>query len=255
MEQLPSPWYKTRAGKIFVTLFVIFLLLVIGFSAITGYYIWIEKRGTTEQRAQLRQALSENFTLAPGLETQRASNISPKDSSELIYPYTPTLGSPDAPITVVAFIDFECPFSQKEFPVFQQVIEQYGPALHVAFKHLPVESIHPNATHAALAAQCAFEQNKFWEYYDKLFQEKQLDDDSLLLYAQQIGLNQGLFTACFAQNKYGTYIDQDLADSVEVGIRGTPTYLVNNRIVEGAISKEQWDKIIADTFREKNKTL
>ncbi len=250
MEQPTSPWYKTRAGKIFVTLFVIFLLLLTGFAAITGYYIWIEKRGTQEQRAELRQAVSENFTLAPGLETNKALSTSPKDGKELIYPYTPTLGSPDAPITIVAFIDFQCPFSQKEYPIFQQVLDQYGPAIYVAFKHLPVESIHPDAMNASMAAQCSFEQKKFWEYYDQVFQQKELDDNSLLLYAQQVDLNPGLFTACFAQNKYATYIDQDLADSAEIGVRGTPTYVVNDRIVEGAISKEQWDAIIAEAFRQ-----
>ncbi len=176
-----KPWY-TKGG-------IIILLAVLGFSAIgflffsayLGYYLWVGKYGDATQQINLAKQFTEQFSLSPELRGVEARPTVEQPAASLIRPHNPTIGNPNAPITIVAFIDFECPFCQRAYPTFARIIDTYAPATNIVFKHFPVESIHPRAQQASMAAQCAHEQGKFWEYYNLLFTKKTLDDASLFL--------------------------------------------------------------------------
>ena len=158
-------------------------------------------------------------------------------------------GDERAPITIVAFIDFECPYSQKGYSIFADVMRRYEPVARVVFKHMPVELLHPNARQASLAAACANAQGKFWEYYDLLFTERQLDTASLNTYATQLGLNGQQFSDCLVSAQFGNAVDQDFADGAALGVAGTPTYFVNGTKIEGVVGADVWDDVIVSQLQ------
>lgn len=231
-------WYKTRAGIIFLSILGVLAIGGIGFAGMTGYYILKIRSGEGDALASV---FNEEFTAAGNLSAKDKVIV---DAAGLIRAHNPTLGSAASPITIIEFIDFECPFCQKEYPVFTQVIDTYGSAVRIVFKHFPLSNIHPNATAAAFAAACADEQKKFWEYYDLLFTEKQLDSASLFSYADILNLNKTTFENCLASERLAPQIQQDFEDGIVAGVRGTPTYFLNNRKIEGAIPFDMWEELI-----------
>lgn len=242
------PWYRTRAGAIFLAILGAIFLFVLGFSGLIGYYGLKIKLGKGQE---LAKTFSQQFTLDPAKRNLVQTNTIAQNPLKFIRDHTPTLGEINAPVTILAFIDFECPFSQAGWPTFQEVTERYGPAIRVAFKHLPVPAIHPQALNAHLAAACAQEQNKFWEYYNRLFTDKRLDPTSLLQYAEEAGINLNQFKTCFADKKYQPAIQQDLIDASKLGIRGTPTYIVNQLKLEGIAPLAVWNKVILTELQKK----
>lgn len=246
MTQINLVWYKTPIGKAFIIFLIIIGVIGLAFITLTGYYIWQIKYGSAEE---LAQEFNKNFTLDPSRHSLRQSNIITQNPADFMHEYSPTLGPDEAPITILAFIDFECPFCRESYPIFKKISEKYAPAIKIVFKHLPVSSLHKNADAAHIASTCASEQDKFWEYYNLLFTQKLLDSSSLDKYANQLQLNSRQFTNCVNSKKYQSAIDQDLLDAVTLEIRGTPTYIVNQRKLEGVIPENVWDEIIIDELQ------
>ena len=108
---------------------------------------------------------------------------------------------------------------------------------------------------AHLAAACANEQNKFWEYHDLLFTVKKYDAASLTDYADKLKLNKKQFSDCLSSEKYKSAIEKDLYDSAMFNVRGTPTYFINQTKLEGVIPKDYWDKIILENLKKNKKSL
>src|SRR5688500_52531 len=116
----------------------------------------------------------------------------------------PSIGSASAPVTLVEFSDFQCPFCQRVAPTLKQVQKTYGDKVRIVWKDFPLTQIHPEAFKAGEAAHCAGEQGKFWEYHDRLFANQQaLQPDSLKKYAADAGLDAAKFNACVDTSKYG----------------------------------------------------
>lgn len=147
-------------------------------------------------------------------------------------------GEEDAPVTMIEFSDFQCPFCGRFFAQTLPLIEeQYIKTGKVKFvyKDFPLESIHPMALPAALAARCAGEQGKFWEYHDMIFENQALlSDASLRQWASNLGLNTANFNSCLDSQKYLSEIRQDLQEGDAAGVRGTPGFLVNGQLISGA---------------------
>jgi protein-disulfide isomerase len=169
-----------------------------------------------------------------------------------IRPHNPRFGVPSAPITIIAFIDFECPYCRRAFTDFEAIREKYSPIVQVIFKHFPLSSVHPNAVPAAIAAQCAAEQNLFWEYYGELFASSVLSTASYTTYAERIGIKTSQFQTCQASTNTERLISQDVQDGITIGVRGTPSYLVNGILIEGVITETNWDRIILELFNQNN---
>lgn len=235
LYQQKKAWYKTKAGIIFLSILGIIGLISLLFIALTGYYLLKIKKG---EFAYLAQEFNSS-------ENKNTSNYQTVDNPEkLIRSFNPTIGSKNAQIQIIMFIDFECPSCQKAYQPFKEATEKFGDIINITFKHFPLESIHPNALAAANAAACAAEQNKFWEYYDMLFTQKKLEKTNFKSYAQKLGLNTASFDSCLETEKYRENIETDMLDGASIGIRATPTYIVNNIKIEGVLSQEDWSNIL-----------
>lgn len=156
----------------------------------------------------------------------------------------PARGAAAAPIEIIEFSDFQCPYCERAYPVVKRLLSTYGDRIRVVYRHFPLPN-HPNARPAAEASACAAEQGKFWEYHDRLFENQgQLADTDLKEHASKVGLDAGKFGACFDMRKYQADIDADMAAARDAGITGTPGFFINGRLLEGSQPFENFKTII-----------
>jgi len=159
----------------------------------------------------------------------------------------PSLGAPveDAVVTVVMFGDYECPFSKESSNVFRRLAVLYGDQARFVYRDFPLLAIHPNAFQAALAAECAREQRRFWEYYDRLYANSpDFGEKSLKRFARETGLDEMQFETCMETRRYERRVTEDLATAERLGLRGTPTFYFNGRKVEGSIPEKDFESVL-----------
>lgn len=244
MDLTPTPPIAPRKNHPFLVGFgVLFGLFLLGFIVLMVHYLWQFKYGTLEQKvASYTQFNKEKFSQST---TGKNPPKAPETGWEaLIREHDPRLGVIKNKVTIVAFIDFECPFSQDNYNVFSEIIDTYGGGTTIVFKSLPLVSLHPNALPAAEAAACANAQGKFWPFYHHLFTTKKLTPADLDAAGQAVGLDMVTYNKCRTSHDFYKAIEQDVKDASSLGVRGTPTYFVNNEVFEGSTSREQWDAAI-----------
>jgi protein-disulfide isomerase len=153
-------------------------------------------------------------------------------------------GGAKAPVTIVTFSDYECPFCSRAEATVNQVMKTYGDKVRLVFRDYPLP-FHQNARPAAQAAKCAQAQGKFWEYHDKLFANQQaLGADKLKEYAQQTGLDVPKFEQCLSDKSVAAAVDKDVADGAKAGVSGTPAFFINGRPLSGAQPYEKFKEVI-----------
>lgn len=172
-------------------------------------------------------------------------NKSDRNSKKLTFPVNigsdHIRGSINAPVTIVEYGDYECPYTGMAYPVVKEIMKQFGDKIYFVFRNFPLNDIHPHAQHAAEAAEAAAAQDKFWQMHDYLFKhQKALDDAHLLEYAQKVGLNIEKFKRDMSGHIYAPLINKSLKSGIESGVEGTPTFFVN-----GVRYEDSWD---FDTF-------
>ena len=146
----------------------------------------------------------------------------------------PFKGAEKAPVTIIKFEDFQCPFCKQVQPTFVDLLKRYDGKLRLVHKDLPLEAIHAQARQAAEAARCADEQGKFWSYHDKLYAgSPKLSPEELKSYAKEVGLNVDSFEHCLTTRKYQAIVQKDLSEGTQLGLTGTPTFFINGREVSG----------------------
>jgi protein-disulfide isomerase len=160
--------------------------------------------------------------------------------------HDPVLGPADAPVTIVEFSDFECPFcsrfARETAPALRR---QYGDDIRWIFVNYPLQSIHPNAYEAALAGECAAEQERFWPFYDALFSGRyQLTRGDYARAAAEIGLDEPRFEACYENADPAAEVALDIEEGQKFYILGTPTFYVNGKRMEGAQRPEAFAAVI-----------
>ena len=144
------------------------------------------------------------------------------------------LGPPAAPVTLVEYGDFECPFCGLAYPAVKELRRQFADRLRFVFRHFPRPE-HPHARHAAEAAEASAAQGSFWEMHDLLFEhQKALEDDHLRQYAAQLGLDTGRFGTELAGHVHRDRVQADVLSAIASGSHGTPTFFINGRRHEGA---------------------
>jgi protein-disulfide isomerase len=172
----------------------------------------------------------------------------------------PIRGDPNAPITIIEFSDFQCPFCARfHEQTFPSLLEEYIDAgkVNLVYRDFPIQSIHPNALPAAVAAECANEQGMFWEYHDTLFEKQsgwsRLDSNAVIStfsqYAKDIGLEQQQFDSCLGSGKYLEEVQGDLSDGRDYDITGTPGFFIGNEEIgfvklNGAQPFDSFKKVI-----------
>lgn len=161
----------------------------------------------------------------------------------------PKKGKDGAPIVIVEFTDFQCPFCSRAQSTLEKIFTDYPEKVQLIFKDLPLD-FHKQAKDAHIAAHCANEQGKFWEYHDILFKnQSQLFPDKLKEYANQIGLDVQKFNDCFDGRKYEKYVNESISQAQNLGITGTPTFFVNGRMVRGAQPYDVFKQIIEEELQ------
>ena len=155
-------------------------------------------------------------------------------------------GDPKAPVTMVEFSDFQCPFCRKSAATMKDLLAKYNGRVKLAFRDFPMRMLHAQAQTAAEASRCAGEQGKFWEYHDALFATEQpkLDEAGLTAAARSVGLEQKSFGVCLASGKFKAQIEQDVQDGISFGVAGTPGIFINGVFVSGAQPQVEFEKII-----------
>ena len=163
----------------------------------------------------------------------------------------PAKGTKNAPLQVVIFSDFQCPFCKRVEPQLSQLEKEYGGKVHMAWKNYPLP-FHQNAEPAAEAAMAANAQGKFWQMHDKLFENNTaLDRPSLEKYAQELGLDMAKFKADLDAQKYKSSIEADTKEGQAVGVNGTPAVFINGRKINGAYPWETFKKIADEELAKK----
>ena len=162
-------------------------------------------------------------------------------------------GSASAPIELIEFADFECPYCLAASPTVTQVLNTYGDRIRMVFRIYPLQN-HPNARPAAEAAQCANEQGKFWAYHDRLFGNPgHLLVPELKQTAVDLGLDAAKFNACVDARKYKSVVEADQQAGNDAGVTGTPAFFINGRMMTGAQPFEAFKRVIDDELELKKR--
>ncbi len=154
-------------------------------------------------------------------------------------------GPAEAPVTIVEFSDYQCPFCKRAEPTIARVLERYPEDVRFVYRHFPLERIHPQARGAARAALCAQAQGRFWELHARIFESPgTLSEDDLQRYADEVGLDRDAFQTCLADPATDDLVQRDLDDGEAAGVTGTPAFFVNGVFVSGAQPFETFEALI-----------
>lgn len=231
MEDKTTPQVKDDSISISKSVFKKILIGIIGVAILSaffgGYFIGINS-------AEPEQIYIQNAEDILGT-TENKQAIPPPISLD----DDPVLGNPNAPLTMVEFSDFQCPFCAKfhaqTLPLIKENYIKSG-KVNFVYRDFPITGIHPNAMPAALAAECADDQGKFWEYHDMIFANqdswKSLDVSSAYVtfqeYAKELGLDTSEFSSCLTTAKHSQEVNKDLQDGQNYGVAGTPGFFIGN---------------------------
>jgi protein-disulfide isomerase len=143
-------------------------------------------------------------------------------------------GRIDAPLTLVEYGDFECPYCGMAYPIVKQVEEELGDELRVVFRHFPLKEQHPHALHAAQAAEAAAEQGRFWKMHDVIFEHQNaLEDQDLIGYARDIGIDAVPVARALEDARHEKIVRDHFRGGVKSGVNGTPTFFINGTRFDG----------------------
>lgn len=215
-------------------------------------------RGDAEAlRPQIRQYLAEQQRAA----RREALVLGLRDDAEVTVALTapapfratlelagaPVRGAVDAPVTIVEFSDFHCPFCRSVQPTLTTLLERYPGKVRLVYKHLPLDALHPQARRASEASWCAAQQGKFWEFHDAIYRSGSSDasDATIDALAAPVGLDLPALKACLASGAAATAVAEDLRQGQErLGLTGTPGFFINGRELTGAQPLEAFTRII-----------
>lgn len=163
----------------------------------------------------------------------------------------PSQGPATAPVTIVEFSDFQCPYCARLIPTLDEVKKKYGDKVRIVFRQYPL-NFHQHAQKAAEASLCAHEQGKFWELHDAMFQNQQaLAVEQLKAKAAELGMNAEQFNSCLDGNKYAAQVKTDFDEGAKAGVNGTPAMFINGRFLSGAQPLQEITKVIDDELARK----
>lgn len=165
----------------------------------------------------------------------------------------PVRGAADAPVTLVEFSDFHCPFCKQVQATLKQLLERYPRQVKLVYRDFPIDSLHPQARPAAEAARCAQDQGKFWEYHDLLFAgPASATPAELEAYAGQVGLDRAAFGSCLSGGVHRAAVQRDIDEGGRLGVTGTPGFFINGRPLSGAQPLEAFVRVIEEELVTRN---
>ena len=170
--------------------------------------------------------------------------------SELDDGVSPVRGTTNPIVTIVEFSDFECPFCKQVQSVLRQIVESYGRKVRLVFKHLPLEG-HRNSLPAGRAAYCAAEQDRFWQFHDAVFAAGNLSPPVFEQIASDLGLGLPKFQECVAAERSRAAVVKDIEAARLLHIESTPSFVVNGKVINGALSFADFQKIIEQELSQR----
>jgi protein-disulfide isomerase len=225
--------------------------------AIQGFY-WAQSGKLNKPlddtlKAQLRESIKQAQTrqlredyIKSLRETSKVVVLLSPPRVQVAYDPKRLRGNPKAPVMIVEFSDYQCPFCHQAEPTVKTLLAKYGDKVSFSYRDFPLASIHQNAMIAAEASRCAEEQGKFWEYHDQLFAASSLEKNSLIEYARNLKLDDKQFESCLTSEKYKADIDKDVLEGRNAGVNGTPGFFINGVALSGAQPKEAFTNVIDD---------
>ncbi len=197
----------------------------------------VKAQRTAERRAAFHQELRKKAAVSVTLQQPRTAIAVPADA--------PSLGPADAKVTVVEFLDYQCPFCHRVQAVVDEILERYAGKVRFVHRDFPLYTIHPQAAGASKAAHCAGEQGKFWEFHRHLLMVPgDMSEKDLKERAAGLKLDPSKFGSCFSSTRYEKGIQETYDYGTEMGITGTPTFFVNGRRLSGVRPIEDFREII-----------
>ena len=196
----------------------------------------LKTRDRAARKAELGQTLRAKSAVKISLEAPRIAVAVPASA--------PTLGPDGAPVVIVQYADYQCPFCHRAEGMIEQILSKNAGKVQLVHRDFPLDG-HPQAFPAARAARCAGEQGKFWDYHRSLMTDKgPLDEADLTARAQTLKLEPGAFATCLASDRFDAAIRAALDEGVHAGVSATPTYFVNGRMLQGALPVEEFQQVV-----------
>jgi protein-disulfide isomerase/rhodanese-related sulfurtransferase/uncharacterized membrane protein len=213
-----EPAAQLRSARSRFAVFV--AALIIGVPA----FLWLARRGAL-----------------PPVPTASAETL----LERLVRPDSHVWGDPQAPVTVVEFGDFQCPVCGPAEEVARKIRAKFGNRIKFVFRQFPLNAIHPWAEKSAEASECAAAQGKFWPMVDKLYaNQSDLRVDALKRYAAELGLDTRRFNQCLTSGAMAPRVGRDERDARALGLRATPTFFIDRKMVEGALPLNEFAQLI-----------
>lgn len=160
-------------------------------------------------------------------------------------------GPATAPVTLVEYGDFECPYCGQAYEIVKQLKQEYGDEVRFVFRNFPLTEVHPHAEDAAEAAEAAADQGKFWEMHDRLFENQgALDEAHLAAYARILSLNEDEFERDLEDHAHRARVEQDVLSGEESGVQGTPTFFINGVRYDGSYDLNSLSRAISRVIAE-----
>jgi predicted DsbA family dithiol-disulfide isomerase len=161
-------------------------------------------------------------------------------------------GPADAPVTIVEYTDYDCPFCKRyHAEIYPTLLQEYSGKVRYFVRHFPLQQLHPRAPNAARAAVCAEAQDRFWSYHELLFFRGNAPDDAgLVAYADELGLDEEQFSVCMDDSETASAVMADLQRGAAYGVRGTPAFFINGRVVFGAQRMEVFRQVMDAALEE-----
>lgn len=225
-----------------------------------GYYVGLKvTRPFAEVKTQLRDGYKQakmRQAREEYLKTLRTdSNVVVLISAprvEVAYDAARLRGNAKAPVMIVEFSDYQCPYCHSVEPTVKELLSKYGDKISLSYRDFPLTAIHSQAMISAEASRCALEQGKFWKYHDQLFTASKLEKDDLIAYARNLKLDDKQFESCLTSEKYKADIEKDTQDGRKAGVSGTPGFFINGVEISGAKPKDEFERIIDDELARKS---
>jgi len=215
--------------------------------------LWSEADKDLPELQAVRQKLASKQSELPQTRQQYLKNLrehsetSAVRASKVEVTYDPARlrGSPQAPVIIVEFSDFQCPFCRKVQTTLKALLAKYQGRVSLAYRDFPLRGMHGQAELGAESSRCAGEQGRFWEYHDLLFANPdKLNRDGLMDLARSLKLEEKQFDSCLSSGKYRKQVEQDLQDGIRAGVQGTPGIFINGVPLSGAQPEAVFERII-----------
>lgn len=208
---------------------------------ITSYYVKIQNGSAISPKQQLlKQSIARTVANASVVQEDLEKLV----PSEGLFP---ALGSDEAPVTVVMFIDYRCPYTRDSMPAIRTVMENMGDRARLIIRDFPIPQLYPESRDVAHAARCVLDQGQkaYWRYQELLFAEQDAPSaETLRALVSKANLNVARFNDCMSARMYDVAIDTDVALGERVGVAGTPTFFVNGAKFDGSVDEELFTKLV-----------